>query len=374
MPRKSTRRSFLVGQSALDALADLPDQIAPVDAEANAGAAPGTRPAMGQGTYLVQVARDAMACQFQVFLNAGQHTGAVEAAISGLDRVEEIEDLLTVYRPTSDVSRLNACQPGPPVAVDEDLFELLLASERLHRETQGAFDITAGPLVRLWGFQRREGKLPDPEAIRETLECVGTKWVSLDKPQQSVWFEREGVEINFGAIGKGYALDLAAKELAGEGVTDFLIHGGHSSILAHGSRQSAEQDQPGWRVALRHPLRQDIRLAEIRLQDRALGTSGSGNQFFHFEGKRYGHVLDPRSGYPADEMLSATVLAPNAMLADALSTAFFVMGVDATLEFCEQRDDLAVILACQGAKEGAIQLCTCGLADDEWELLQADQG
>ena len=107
----------------------------------------------------------------------------------------------------------------------------------------------------------------------------------------------------------------------------------------------------------------------LRLRNQALATSGSGNQFFHFDGKRYGHVIDPRTGFPADQLLSATVLASSAALADALATAFFVMGAESALDFCAQRQDLAVILVCPGERSGALTVHTHGLADDAWRRL-----
>ena len=127
---------------------------------------------------------------------------------------------------------------------------------------------------------------------------------------------------------------------------------------------------PGWRVSLRHPLHSDRQLAELRLFNRALGTSGAANQFFHFQGRRYGHVIDPRTGYPADKVLSATVLAPDAATADALATAFFVMGVEDTLSFCSTHPELAAIFVVAGRRAGEVELISTGLSDTELQLFQ----
>ena len=359
---RSTRRDFLVGRAALDALAELPERILPEEPGAVS-----LRPA-DEPTYLLQIARTAMACQFQVFLNADQSSDATEVALDALDRVEEIEDQLTVYRPQSEVSRLNVLAAARSVEVEQGLFHLLDASVLLCNETAGAFDITAGPLGKTWGFHRRQGKMPTPQSIAAALELVGSGWIQLDAERLSVAYKREGLEINLGAIGKGYALDRAADVLLEQGVEDFLLHGGQSSVFAHGTRRG-RKSEVGWRVAIRHPLRHEIRLAEVTLRDRALGTSGSGNQFFHFNGKRYGHVIDPRTGYPAAGILSATVLAPNAMLGDALATAFFVMGVEAAQEYCARRPELGVILVSPGDQAGSLVLHSWGLEDDEWVRL-----
>ena len=169
------------------------------------------------------------------------------------------------------------------------------------------------------------------------------------------------------------------------GLNDFLIHGGNSSVLARGERnaecrtQNAESDQseirnpksaidPGWSVALRHPLRPDVRLAEFVLCNQALGTSGSGTQFFHHQGRRYGHIIDPRTGWPADQVLSATVIAPNAEQADALSTAFYVMGLEPAREFCAAHPDISALLTTH-TSTGQIELHPINLPDDRWRRL-----
>jgi thiamine biosynthesis lipoprotein len=178
------------------------------------------------------------------------------------------------------------------------------------------------------------------------------------------------MELNLGSVGKGYALDRCAEILEAAGVVDFLIHGGQSSILARGGRH-ASGDPREWCIALRHPLRADRRLAELKMRHCGLGTSGSGQQFFYHRGRRYGHVLDPRSGVPAEGVLSATVLAPDAAEADALATAFFVLGVDATQAYCETRPELAVVFVLAGTREGTVALETIGI-DEQLRLL--DEG
>jgi thiamine biosynthesis lipoprotein len=170
------------------------------------------------------------------------------------------------------------------------------------------------------------------------------------------------MELNLGAVGKGHALDRAATRLAEAGLENFLLHGGRSSVLARGRRNADEQ---GWRVGIVHPLRADVRLAEVRLADRGLGTSGSGTQYFRHRGKRYGHILDPRTGRPAEGVLSATVLAPTAAEADALSTAVYVLGVERGLAFCATRPELAAAIVAPGAR-GDVEVHTVGFAPGEF--------
>ncbi|MCG8587268.1 MAG: FAD:protein FMN transferase [Pirellulales bacterium] len=342
-----TRRDFLVGGARRD----------------------GARPSAGEDTpsdpqqpgALLQVGRSAMACQWEVYLNAGQYEQAQAAAIDALDVVEELEAQMTVYNDLSELSHINFDAAESPMDVEPRLFKLLQQSLNLSDATDGAFDITAGPLSKLWGFFRRDGRIPDEQALQDCLATVGSKHVDLDANDSTVAFTRRGVELNLGAIGKGYALDRCAESLVESGVDDFLIHGGQSSILARGQRAG----QPsGWVVGIRHPLRPERRLVEIVLHDRALGTSGTAAQSFFHQGRRYGHILDPRSGMPADGMLSTTVVAPTAAEADALATAFYVMGHEASLAFLDDRPDLAAILAMPGDRQGSMQLEIVGFEDE----------
>ena len=152
-----------------------------------------------------------MACQFDVFLNAGQNPAGTESALAALDLVEALEDQMTVYREHSEISRLNRTAADRPVIVERRLLSLLQQALELHRATEGAFDITAGPLSKIWGFYRRAGRVPSPAELEEARQRVGSHWVKLDSDAGTVQFLRPGLEINLGAIGKGYALDRCAE-------------------------------------------------------------------------------------------------------------------------------------------------------------------
>ena len=357
-PRKSTRREFLQGQAAVDALQSLveandPPSVLPEPSAARADSRAGSG-------YLVQIGRRAMAAEFEIYLTADRHGRATEAALRALDLVEQLEAQMTVYRPHSEIMDINRRSADGPVTVEGRLFGLLRWAVQFSEETGGAFDLTAGPLSKTWGFYRREGRLPDPEALQQALARVGYRSLELDDDRHTVRFLRPDLEINLNALGKGYALDRCAELLREAGVKDFLIHGGQSSVLAGGSRSAEESSPRGWSVALRHPLKPTQRLTEIQLYDRALGTSGSGVQFFHHQGRRYGHVLDPRTGWPVEGVLSATVLAPSAAQADALSTACFVMGPEGTREYCLRHPDVSAILVCPGQRSGSLDIQTYG--------------
>jgi thiamine biosynthesis lipoprotein len=356
---QASRREFLQGKAAVQAIEAL-----------GAGPASNSPPlATPEASYLVHFSRTAMACQFEIVLNAGQYAEGAQAALAGLELVDELDAQLSVYRPTSEVSQLNQTAADRPTVVERRLFELLQLAVATHTATRGAFDITAGPLSRVWGFTQRAGGVPDAATLASARSSVGSQWLTLDADTQSVTFRRAATQINLGAIGKGYALDRVAECLLNYGVNDFLLHGGNSSVLARGDHGLAPACA-GWLVGVRNPLRPERRLGQLALVDQALATSGSGTQFFLHEGRRYGHILDPRTGWPAEGVLSSTVLAPTAALADALSTAFYVLGPTAAADYCQQHPEIGCVLVCPGERAGSIQINTHGLRDGQWRLLE----
>lgn len=321
-------------------------------------------PTAGAASLHVQASRRAMACDFEVQYHAAD-VAAAEPVMEALDVVEAIEDQLTIYRDYSDVIEINAHAAEGPVEVETRLFSLLELAGKLYRETHGAFDITSTPLSRTWGFLRREGRLPSPEEISSALGRVGFDNVKLESSNRTIKFLEPGIEINFNSIGKGYALDRIAAYLDERGVRDYLWHGGRSSVLARGrNRANARQC---WTVALPHPLDPGRRLAEFYLRDRALGTAGGGTQHFEHEGRRYSHVLDPRTGWPAQDVYLATALARTAAEADALATAFFVLGPAGVSEYCAAHPEIAAVLVCPTPVGNDITLHSWGLESDDWQ-------
>jgi len=362
--RRTSRRDFLRGASAVDALADLTHGI---DADTVPfAAAPTTRPE--KAGYLVYASRPAMACEFTIFQNADQYPQGQELAMQALDLVEQLEDQMTVYRDHSEVSRINRAAYANNVKVEPQLFKLLQHAAKIFAATDGAFDITAGPLSKVWGFVRREGRLPTGEELAAARNISGGDLMVLDAGAQTIRFLKEGASINLGGIGKGYALDVAAKHLVVSGVCDFLMHGGHSSVVARGDRHATEGG--GWPVGIVHPLRPEKRLAEIRLRGQAIGTSGAGSQHFYHQGKKYGHILDPRTGQPASGVMSASVVAPSAAGADALATALYVLGVDAAEAYCQANPEITAILVTPGRRPGSIEVHSFNICEDDFRLLE----
>lgn len=355
-----SRRDFLRGRTARggDSAAKSKQNLSGDNQDASTD--PTTRP------YLMTVSRRAMACEFQAYFNAGQYAQAEEAALAAFDLVEQIESQLTIYRPESELSQLNRHAGDDPVSVELNLFELLQRSFEIGAQTDEAFDITAGPLSKVWGFARREGRVPEASELSAALAHIGRPLVQLDGQQQTVHYLDPQVEINLGGIGKGYALDAAVESLESDGLSDVLLHGGKSSVVARGSNADLER---GWVVGLVHPLNPKQRLAEVTLIDKALSTSGSGTQSITHQGRRLGHILDPRTGWPAEGVLSATVVTASAAEADALSTALFVMGVDRAREFCQSRPEVQVALMVPDERQGAVRMESFNLAADDWKFL-----
>jgi FAD:protein FMN transferase len=310
---------------------------------------------------LTSFRRRAMACEFEVQLPSSDTAKSTDPVLAALDLLETLESQLTVYRDDSEVIRINRQAANRPVQVEPRLFDLLQLAARLNQETDGALDLTTGPLSDAWGFSRRQGRLPSDEEIAAALSCVGMNQIVLNATDRTIAFQVPGLAIHLNCIGKGYALDRMAELLDTNLVTDYLLHGGSSSVLARG--QCPGSEHPGWTIGLPHPLRPGERLAEIDLVDKALGTSGSATQSFEHNGQRHGHLLDPRIGRPVTGIFTATAIASSAAEADALSTAFYVMGPERVGRLCAGRPDVAAILVSPDELSGEPRLNTFGLED-----------
>jgi len=307
-------------------------------------------------SHWIHVNRPAMACRFEVTLPIWEQAGVL-AARDALDEVDRIEQQLTVFRESSEVSFINRNAAAGAVTVEPLLFGLLVLCQELHRETEGAFDITSGPLTRCWGFLRREGRVPGDKEMESAQSLVGSDKLLLDHESRTIRFAEVGVEINLGSIGKGYALDRVISLIgvgssagqrgchtrwgANNGVQTALLNAGASSIRAIGS---GGRGHGGWLVGLRHPRYKNKRMALLRIRDCAMSTSGSEEQFFEHNGKRYGHIIDPRSGWPAESVTSVTVVAQSTAISDALATAFYVGGRELAERYCAAHPEVLVIM------------------------------
>lgn len=326
------RRDFLTGKALRRRIEQAGEAIADHLLDVDGNRLPSAGPT-------VRLATDAMACEFSVIMNPGPVEN-VSIASDALEMLQPLEEQMSAYQPSSEISQLNAIASAEKVQIKENLFQLLLQCKKLSDETAGAFDATSGPLIALWRQCRQAGNIPSQKEIDDCLQQTGMQHIVFDEETSSVQFDCGGVELNLGGIGKGYALDCLSYFLQDNGMAEHLVHGGQSSLLAKGDHHQ----QGGWPISIRNPLFTEKKLATILMRDQALATSGSNVQFFRHAGKRYGHILDPRTGYPVHNLLSVTVLAPSAAIADGLSTAFFVLGLEKTLEYCHNQKEIGVLL------------------------------
>ena len=296
-----------------------------------------------------------MACNFEITLDQDD-AACVPAAQAALNAVDAIEAQLTVFRDTSAIAELNRRAGSGDATCDANVFALLSRCRELSDDTDGAFDITSTPLSRCWGFLRREGRVPTDHEIERARAMVGIRKVWLDRDHSTVRFLEPGVELNLGAIGKGYALDRIAALLGDAGVEHALLSAGQSSVLAIGGRGR------GWPIDIVSPRRVGA-IARVWLRDAALGTSGAGTQFAVVDGRRYGHVIDPRTGRPAEGMLSASVIGGSAADADALSTAFLVGGPLLAQRYCDDHPGVLVLLTREDDSSTTLVIGRCANAE-----------
>jgi thiamine biosynthesis lipoprotein len=271
----------------------------------------------------------------------GSSTACLEEATSeAFQVIDRLDQQMSHYKPDSELCAINRMAHGEKVAVTPELFGLLEDSIRYSEETNGAFDITVGPLMKSWGFFRGWGRRPSPAELAEALQKIGYRHIKLDAATQTVKFDRPGIELDLGAIGKGYAVDRVVEVLRSAGIGQALISSGTSSIFALGAPPGEE----GWKVSLCHPLDRTKSACVLQLHNLSLSVSGEYEKSFELEGRIYSHIIDPRSGEPLENMLMTVVIAPFNTQSDALSTSFFVAGIKQSHAYLEQHPDLTAII------------------------------
>jgi FAD:protein FMN transferase len=297
------------------------------------------------------LARHAMACRFELVL-MGEHPSRLRAAgEEALDEIARVEAQLSLFRPSSEISRLNAIAAQLPVRVTPEVFRLLKLAGDLHDVTGGAFDITVAPLVRAWGFFAGVPSQPPEGELRRLRDCVGMERIILNDREMTVQFDRPGVMLDLGAIGKGFAVEKAVHFLREAEVQCALLHGGTSTVYGLG----APPGTSGWRIAVENPLAAQAEQAgsglsgtmhrlqsaavrsermpetgqgifSVELCDSAFSVSAPSGKFFEVDGRVFGHVIDPTTGMPGRAGALAAVMLPSATETDALATALLVLG------------------------------------------------
>jgi len=296
--------------------------------------------------------RDLMYSTFQFIVYPNEdddNTMWVEhAAESAFEAVESLERRISVWKDDSQASRINELAATRPVQASQDVIDLIVMAQDLNTRTHGAFDVTVGPLVDLWGYYRKENHLPTQEEVDKAMALVGMDKVAVDREGRSVSFAKEGVRLDFGGIGKGLAVDAAAAVFRKYKIASVLINGGSSSILAIG----APPGKAGWDVKITLPETENEVIAEVVLKDESISTSGCYGKYIEFDGAKYCHIFDPRTGWPAPGVTSATSFCASAAEADGLSTAFVVLGKVGTEQYCREHPEVrALIVPSEGASE-----------------------
>jgi FAD:protein FMN transferase len=291
-----------------------------------------------------------MGTVFEVSAYASDENRIEKAFNDVLKEVNRLDYLMSNYKEDSELSKLNKSAASEPVYCDNELAYIIEQSLRYSDITDGAFDITIGPLMKKWGFFRGQGKIPGKEELETALESVSYKNIIIEEEikkslfrdpsiVKTISFKNPDTQIDLGGIGKGYAVDAATKVLKANGIRSALINFA-GNIYAYGTTPGRKS----WVIGLQHPRKSEGILGSFEIKDKAVSTSGDYEKFFIIDGKRYSHIIDPRTGNPVKDIVSVTIVADNATRADALSTGVFVLGLDKGMELIENLPDVEGII------------------------------
>jgi FAD:protein FMN transferase len=286
-----------------------------------------------------------MGSLWHITLYAPSASAASNAVRAAFARVAHLDRTLTDYDSESELMRLSHAPPGVPVPVSPDLFEVLQRSDQISRQSGGAFDVTVGPVVQLWRRARRQQEMPAPDRLALARQEVGFTNLILDARHQTVTLRRDGLRLDVGGIAKGYGADAALRVLRARGLGRALVAA--SGDLALGDPPPG---RTGWRVALGLPGQPDTNFAAVFLLSNAgVSTSGDSEQFVELEGRRYSHIVDPRTGWALTNRIQATVIADCATRSDALATTVCVLGAEQGLKLVDADRGLAALVVVPGA-------------------------
>lgn len=263
-----------------------------------------------------------MACLYVIEVYGSDAEALPRTAEVAFDEVDRIDRLMSHYKADSPLSRINRDAARHPVRVEPELLDFIADALRYNRDSNGAFDITVGPLMKAWGFFRGEGRMPSDAQLTAARRHVGPQHVLLNRKDHTIRFDADGVELDLGGIAKGYAVDRVVEALRERNVAAALVSAGGSTIYGLG----APPGRDAWDVSLQDPVDPRKAARIVQLKDRALSVAGSSEKSFEFGGVRYSHIMDPRTGRPVQGLLSVAVLTDTGTAGDALDDALFVMG------------------------------------------------
>jgi thiamine biosynthesis lipoprotein len=283
--------------------------------------------------------RVSMACLYSIVAYGEDEQKLKQVVTAAFDEVDRIDRLMSHYKPDSPLSQLNREAAKYPVKTTPELFNFIAECLRYSRASKGAFDITVGPLMKVWGFFRGTGRMPSAAELQAVRQKIGWQQVRLNADAQTIHFACEGLELDLGGIAKGYAVDQVVALLKQHGIRRALISAGGSTMYGLGT----PPDSATWEVQLQDPLDARKIAMTLHLKDQSLSVSGSAEKFFELNGKRYSHIMNPRTGRPVMNVLSVAVIAPTATMGDALDNAFYVQGVHGTKALLRQYANTQVI-------------------------------
>lgn len=302
-----------------------------------------------QGTYKETLLL--MGSRFDITALAETDTLAWQAVQAGIQEISRIERLISSWDPASQTSAVNRNAGIAPVVVDKELYDLVFRARKVSQLTKGAFDISFASMDKIWRFDGSIKELPDPAEVETARQHIDWQKIILDPEKQTIFLQEQGMKIGFGAIGKGYAANRAKAVIAKmPGVNGGLVNAA-GDLLAWGASPKSE----GWTIKIADPKDKAQALGWLQIKDMAVVTSGDYERFLEFDGKRYAHIIDPRTGYPTTGIKSVTIVCPDAELADALATSVFVLGKTAGLQLINQLNGV-----------------TCLIVTDDDELLRSD--
>ncbi|MFQ5651151.1 MAG: FAD:protein FMN transferase [bacterium] len=271
-------------------------------------------------------------------------TGCKQAFTKAYQEIERIERLLSSHKPESEITRINQHAGAKHVRVSYETFAIVTRAVAYSRKFAGDFDITIGPVTELWGFNGdREVTVPEPRLLKNLLNLVNFHNIVLSRQDTTVFLKKTGMKLDLGGIAKGYAIDRAAFVLNQNGIQNFLINAG-GDIYACGTKYGHQK----WTVGLQHPRKQAELLATFEAQDVAVATSGDYERYKLINGKRYHHLIDPHTGFPADQNQSVTVFAPSAEQADVWATYLFIAGAKHDLKAMQRHPVRAIFVRAAG--------------------------
>jgi thiamine biosynthesis lipoprotein ApbE len=310
---------------------------------------------------LYKETRLVMGTYAEVSVYAEDKTLASQAIEEAFEELDRLDGLMSNYKSSSELSRINQEAPKAPTGCNEELLGVIERSLGYSILTQGAFDITVEPLVSRWGFYEGKVKVLEEKELEAVLPAVSYKNILIQgQPtpgrSRTIFFKNSQTRIDLGGIGKGYAADKAVEVLRKKGISSACVNLG-GNIYALGSPPGKE----AWRIGVLHPRQKGLLMGYLELRDKGVATSGDYERFFTIEGKRYSHIIDPRTGKPAQGAVSVTIVAPNATEADALSTGVFILGVKDGKELLSSLKDVDGLIAYEEEDKGIIFELTEGM-------------